>query len=139
MSVKRRTRRTDAKIIRNKKGVVISCPFCEIPHPIGTTPSACGTKLEVRAVQDVYTGVVCSLCGKPGGQFVKIGHLYRHTNDCSPGKTLFTKPPKMSLSAKLVHKLPDRVAILLNKKFGVRTIEVINPTTKKVLGYTWSK
>lgn len=136
MTIKSRIRRTDAKVVKTPKGVAISCPFCEVPHPIGMKPSACGTKLEIKAVQTIYTGAVCSLCGKPGGQFVKVGTLYAHTTNCTPGKVLFEKPPKFSFSARIVHAMPNLVAKFLDKR-GWRTFEVANPSTNEVLGYSW--
>lgn len=136
MTIKSRTRKTDAKVVKTNKGVAISCPYCEVPHPIGLNRSACGTRLEIKAVQDVYTGATCALCGKPGGRFVKVGNLYAHTPNCTPGKVLFEKPPKLSFSAMLAHKMPNIVAKSLDK-IGLRTFEVANPETNKIIGYSW--
>lgn len=139
ISVKERTRKTDAKIIRGKNNkATIICPFCKIPHPIGLEPSVCGTKLEVKAVQTIYTGAVCALCGKSGGNFIKVGNAYAHEEQCSPGKILFRKPPKLSPLAKLVYKMPDPITKFFSKR-GRTAIEVSDPSSKKVIGYAWVK
>lgn len=137
MAVKSRTRETDVKLVKDKKKASISCPFCEVPHPIGLEPSPCGTVLKIKAVQKVYTGVTCALCGKSGGTFIQIGKLYAHTPNCMPGRTLLSKQPKMSKTAKVIHTMPNRVSKFVAKRFGWMTLEITKPGTTETLGYSW--
>lgn len=136
---KPRTRKTDPKVIKGKNDkITLVCPFCKVPHPIGFSPAMCGTKIEVKAVQTIYTGATCALCGKPGGNFVKIGNAFAHENQCSPGKVLFQKPPKLSILAKIIYKLPDPITKFISK-FGKTAIEVSDIKNGKVIGYSWVK
>jgi hypothetical protein len=99
--------------------VTISCPFCYPPHPIVTElPATCGTVLELVAHQNVYTSVDCALCGESDRTLVKIGDTYKHSHDCTPGKTIFTVPPPRSRLAAAFWRAPDFITVRIAKWFG---------------------
>ena len=93
LRLKPKLRRKPPRIEHTKGDTQILCPYCPDAHPIFVNKtSGCGTKLELVAVQEVYTGkkVRCVLCGQTGGTLMRVGDLYRHTHECTPGRTLMT-------------------------------------------------
>lgn len=121
------------------KGMIISCPFCEQPHPISIQEvAACGTVLRVEAVQEMWKNTTCALCGENDGErMVQIGDQYRHTHQCVDGKKILLIPPKPRLSARLAHKMPRGFHIFCYKRFGKVPAKFTNSVGK--VGYTWDK
>ena len=88
----------------------ILCPFCEPPHQVYVgVPAACGTELELTAVQATYRNMACELCHKTEGTLVRVHGHYVHAMPCTPGKRLYTETPKRSRTAALAWKLPARI------------------------------
>lgn len=137
MAIKSRTRKSDVKVKKTRKGTEISCPFCDPTHPIGLAPSHCGTKLEIKAVQEIYTGATCAFCGKQNGNMIKVGNVFVHSPNCSPNMRLFNAKQKTSLSAKVIHNMPNIVDLLIYRLTGNRT--AVMRKGDEVVGYTWTK
>lgn len=120
------------------KNLKILCPFCDDPHPIDAQKvAACGTILHVTAIQEVWKGATCALCGQNDGEkMVLIGDQYRHIANCSPGKKLFLIPPKASLVARMLYKSPRWVHALL-----FRTIKKVPAKLSQgeKIKYTWDR
>lgn len=133
-----KVRRKAPRIEQSDDGIAIYCPFCHPPHRISLdTKATCGTILELTAVQTLYQDVTCSLCGNGQGTLLKIGESYRHAHDCSPGKTIYTVPPKKSRSAALAWKFPDWASMLLAKRLNLTSVQL---TSGNVIdGYAWDK
>lgn len=118
---------------------MVMCPYCDPPHPISTLEvSNCGTMLEINAVQAVFKGQKCALCGQTNGQQVMAANKYVHAHECTPGRKVFATPPKKYLSARLMWKLPDFFQVWVARKFGRVVLELKNGENK-VTGYTWQK
>lgn len=109
-------RRKQAPRLNERDGVVIfECPFCFPPHPlIVDQETSCGTKLELVAVQRVYSSVKCAKCGTSGGTLVKKGPNYQHSHDCIPGVMLLEEDPVPSRSARMVYYLPERLRVWIS-------------------------
>lgn len=143
-----KTRTRPPKLEKDKEGKVtgLLCPFCQEPHPIFVDRiSQCGAKVEVKAIQSVFHGasVTCARCGLAGGTFTKMGeNLYVHSTPCLP-TNFYTETPKLSKSAAVAYRLPDKMLVSLVKLIGVqpeRLVKLENgKPTDKVVGYTWKK
>lgn len=139
------------KATKDEKGnAVLWCPFCIPSHPLDTGgASACGTILQVRAVQIVYKSkfnkdLVCVKCQKGGGDMVHFNNAYIHTHDCMPGVATFVDPPKFSKAAALVFKAPGWIKPRLEKILGeakpVEEVTEDGTRTGKILGhFFWRK
>ena len=116
----------------------VLCPFCARPHILPIVgPAACGTRLEIRAVQKVYHGVACSLCGKAQGTMVRVGDKYKHAVPCTPGKELYATPPPASRSAAFWWGAPKFVHYFIARRFGRSVVEF--KQQGKVVGYAWER
>jgi len=132
-------------------GVQISCPFCEIPHPIQVNQdSACGTSMRVTAVQTIYPArtvhkhnLICIKCKKSDGEMVSFNNGFVHLSDCSPGTKLIVNQPIYSKWAELVYRMPPRLRKLIERNTGsakeVKEIDAQGIDTGKVLGYFFFK
>lgn len=139
-------RRRPPIIEKNGKELQILCPFCKPAHSITTEKGACNTYLQLTAVQEIYKGrhITCALCGESGGTLVKIGDIYKHDHNCSPGKTLFTETPEYSLSAALAWALPRFIRIRLVKLIKkspqkITKMDKDGNYTGELLGFCWKK
>ena len=133
-----RIRERPPRINRAGGGIEIQCPFCYPTHPLRVDISArCGTILELNAVQNLYQEVSCSLCAGTQGTLVKIGDRYKHIHECTPGKTIYTVPPKKSLSARLFWNLPDVLHKWVWNNRGRKVIQL--STEGQVTGYGWDR
>ena len=135
-------RKASPRITLRDDIVLIECPFCHPAHPIQPDkPAGCGTTLELHAVQQTYKAVDCALCGSQQGTLVKIGERYKHDYDCTPGKTIYTVPPKPTRAAALFWRMPSFVHNLVASKYGKVVVEITSTDfeTKesKVTGYGW--
>ncbi len=143
---KAKTRRKPPIVETHKKATVAMCPFCATPHPLNANEvSACGTILEISAVQQTFSGkhMNCALCHKPGGTLVKVGDQYVHSHECTPGVHLHTVAPENSLTAAIFWRLPDFVLLWIAKKFK-RTPQMLGPLAEngkitQIEGYAWQK
>lgn len=132
-----------------KKGesgeLVILCPWCKPTHPLSTVGvSACGTQLQLRAVQTVYHAkyrkdMVCIKCQKGGGDMARFNNAFVHILDCMPGVATLIDPPKFSRMASLVFKLPIKIKSIIEKYFGevkvVEEVDVDGARTGNILGH----
>lgn len=133
-----RIRRKAPRINNVAGGVTIECPYCHPPHQLRVdVPARCGTILELNAVQNLYQDVTCALCGKSGGTLLKIGERYRHANECSPGKVIYTVPPKASRGAALFWRLPNFLHLAWARRFGKKVVELSQDGS--VTGYAWDR
>src|SRR3990167_4693829 len=78
--------------------------------------AACGTELELTAVQATYRNMSCELCKKTEGTLVRVHGHYVHAMPCTPGKRLYTETPKASLTASLAWRLPPRLHTWLARR-----------------------
>lgn len=125
-----------AKVMLVDKKPVVMCPFCNPPHPISPEGSLCGTRLVLLAEQVTYHGATCALCGKKDGNIVRVGNFFRHSHDCSPGKIVFTQPPKPSRSAALVFRFKG-LHLWIGKKFGKVPVAINNADGSPSGRYAW--
>lgn len=126
------------KVIDSSGNAQIMCPFCPRPHPLPLDGSAaCGTRLDIRAIQKVYKGIACVLCGGQLGTMVKVGDKYRHAHDCTPSKQLYAEPPPLSRSAALVWRMPAFIHQLHALIWKRTAIEL--KQADKVVGYAWER
>ena len=134
---KNKGNRTAPARVENKKGqVTISCPYCYPPHQIITeVPASCGTVLELVAVQNVFSGVDCALCGESGGTLVKIGETYRHDHDCTPGKTIFAVPPPKSIFAAMFWRAPTFAHKFIARRFGRAVTQITGKNGDPYFGW----
>lgn len=132
------SRRVRPPLIGKVEGnAAVLCPFCKPPHPIlADREGPCGTRLELRAIQVTYENVVCTLCGKSGGTLVRVGDRYRHTYNCSPGKYLYATPPKKSILAGILFKMPDWTHLQFARMFGKVAVEFFDANGRRAY-YTW--
>lgn len=131
-----RVRRRNPKIHQGNNGVEIQCPFCFPPHQLAVDIRArCGTILELKAIQLLYSSVKCALCGGAQGTMVKIGERYRHSFDCKPGHTIYTVPPKASKSAAYFWRFPEGIHKLVWRYLGRKVIQL--STEGQIAGYAW--
>lgn len=135
--------------VRDEKGgVLLECPFCEIPHTVGVgQDSACGTTLRVTAVQTIVPtrtvhkrGLKCFKCGKGGGEMVPFNQGFIHLIDCVPVTKLMAQPPKeFSRWAGMVYQFPEFLRKRVERVTGaVKRVDEIDPQgreTGKTLGY----
>lgn len=145
------TNRIEAPIAKKEKdgSASLYCPFCKPTHKIlPGMESACGTRLEVRAVQMVIHAkydktMVCVKCNKGGGDMVRFQNAFIHVADCMPGVATFTEEPKYSQFAKLLFKAPEWIKTRIEKKFGtIMPVDEISPDGQRtgvVLGYFFYK
>lgn len=116
----------------------VMCPYCPRPHPLPLNEAAaCGTRLEIRAVQKVYKGVTCALCGGALGTMVRIGENYKHSHQCTPGKELYAAPPPASRSAALFWHAPKFIHYFMARNLKRAPIEL--KQNGKVVGYAWER
>lgn len=133
-----RYRKGNPRIVQGDTGAEIHCPFCFPPHVLAVDIRAkCGTILELKAVQTLYSDVKCALCGKAQGTMVKIGERYRHSFECTPGHTIYTVPPEVSKSAAFFWNWPDRFHTFMWKSLGKKIIQV--SSEGMITGYAWEK
>jgi len=146
------TREALPRVKEEKGGVILQCPFCEIPHPVSIgKDSPCGTTLRVTAVQTIIPkrtvnkrGLKCIKCGQGGGEMVPFNNGFIHLIECMPGVKLMTQAPEhFSRMAKLVYRLPPWARRGIEKRTGVaRQIDEIDPEgreTGKTLGYIFHR
>lgn len=124
---------------------IIWCPFCNPSHPLSlSTPSACGTLLEVRATQAVYKarlnkGMVCIKCKKEDGNMVQFNDAFVHVPDCTPDIILFNDPTKFSRLAKFVFHAPAWLQKIAKRYVGnARRVDLVTPdgaATGRTSGY----
>lgn len=135
-------------ITREKDGsAILNCPFCKPTHPIRPdVGSACGTMLEVRAVQRIYRAkyekdMVCVKCGKGGDEMVLFQNGFIHTHDCAPGVVALANPPKYSKLAAKVYG--TKLQGLAERIFGkITPVHEVNPDGTKTgltLGYFFTR
>lgn len=132
-------RRRVAPSLLNERdtGPSIDCPFCFPTHPLIVGKDAhCGTRLELNAVQRLYTSVVCAKCGKSDGTLTKVGQKYQHTHDCTPGKLLLPEDPVPSKSAERVFKLPKWLREPIQRR---RQMAAVRLQEADGYLYTWIK
>lgn len=129
---------------------LIMCPWCKPSHPLSTVgASACGTILQVRAVQVVYhtrykKDLICVKCQQGGGDMTMFNNAFIHTHDCMPGVATFVDPPKFSGMAALVFKLPKQIKSIFEKYLGeAKAVEEVTDDgtrTGRTMGYFfWRK
>lgn len=131
----------------DKGGTEIMCPFCNPSHVLTTQgPAACGTQLQVRAVQTVYDArhnksLVCVKCHKGGGKMVQFNNSMIHTPDCTPGVVTFIEKPQFSILANLVYHLPTWARARVEPWTGrTEKVDEITPEgerTGRVMGYVF--
>ena len=129
----------DATPVMGKLGGkdVLMCPYCDPPHPISTQEvSPCGTVLEVRAIQAVFKGQKCALCGQTNGHQIMAGSRFVHTPDCTPGKKMYAVAPDKSAWAAVLWRFPDWVQLWVARKFGKVVME-LRDKDDEVSGYAW--
>ena len=138
---------------KNKdKHIELLCPFCNPPHVIlPGKPSACGTEIQVKAVQRMITqrtaraeGIKCLKCHKDvGGNMVRCQNGFIHVEECAPGVVVLASEPKYSRLAEKVFRLPDTLRKVIEKKMGVvkeiKEIDENGEETGKTLGYFFYK
>ena len=140
-----RQRKEKPRILKQKKSIITGCPFCEESHPIYADQVAhCGTYVEMMAIQPIFRGkrLVCALCGEAGGTLVKIGDQYKHDFECSPGKFVYSEPPKLSKTAKLLYRSPQfvqKVIYSVTKRYVQQVGTMEKGEVKEISGYTWKK
>ena len=147
-----RTREMMPLARKTKEGVLLACPFCTPTHPLTPgTPSPCGTRLVVTAVQEILSArtvrlekFTCVKCGETGkGEMVRYFDGFLHIPDCDPETEMLTQPPKYSKMAKFVDRLPESVKKLVVKRTGVikrvREINTEGEETGVILGYYFEK
>ena len=133
-----RVRRRNPKIHQGNNGVEIQCPFCFPPHQLAVDIRArCGTILELKAIQLLYSSVKCALCGGMQGTMVKIGERYRHSFDCKPGHKIYTVPPEVSRSAEFFWNWPNRFHTFMWKYLRKKITKV--SSEGKITGYAWER
>lgn len=126
------------KVVDATGNAQVMCPFCPRPHPLPLDgPASCGTRLDIRAIQKVYKGVACVLCGGQQGTMVKVGDKYKHAHNCTPGKELYTTPPPFSRSAGLMWHMPNFVQQWHAWIWKRAAIEL--KQEGKVVGYAWER
>lgn len=69
---------------------------------------------------------------------VKVGGLFRHLEDCTPGKNIYVGPVTKSRSARLVYQAPKWVGKLLRNMTGRVAIEYREDDGTPV-GHGWRK
>jgi hypothetical protein len=147
-----KTREAYPKYRKTKTGVELICPFCTPPHPLAPgKPSACGTEVQVKAVQHMITqrtakqnGVTCLKCHKSmGGDMVACQNGFVHTFDCSPGTVVMSVQPEYSKYAEFVYKLPESFRKLIERTTGeakeIKEIDSSGQETGNILGYFFYK
>lgn len=136
--------------IPRKEGKVthLMCPHCKPTHSLSPSgPSACGTMIQVSAVQRIYRakdlkGSVCIKCRRGGGDMVMFQQGFVHTHDCTPNVMTLTEKPKYSPLAGFAFNLPDGwLKRRIIKNNGTPTpVEEFTPAgerTGKILGYVF--
>lgn len=121
------------------------CPFCNPSHLlIPGKQAACGTQLQVRAVQSIYRSrfvdeMVCVKCGKGGGEMAQYQGAFAHVIDCTPGVAMLAEPPKFSKLAGLVYVLPEwakkRIEPRVGRAMPVDEVKEDGTRTGNVLGH----
>jgi len=130
-------RRSSCKVVVKDNLAQVLCPFCLPPHPISLAgPAACGTTVKVVAHQILYSAVPCSLCGESSGTLVRIADQYVHVKGCTPGRRLYTSPPKASKLASLAWRLPAAYHKWLRRR-GKVVVELRKGA--QVAGYAFDK
>jgi len=133
-----RRREAQALIVeRPGPSAEIVCPFCFPRHPLVVgQPAKCGTVLELKAVQRLYTAVACGKCGKTNGTLVKRGDNYQHAQDCMPGKLLLAEDPVPSRWAAIVYRMPPRLKVWIENRRGSQVATRLQGQDGKVV-YSW--
>lgn len=134
-----------------KDGIELRCPFCADHHKLlPNIESACGTRIEVTAVQEIYPvhtvkhkSLTCVKCFQGGGEMVRFNNSFVHLIDCKPGSRLLQDIPPNSRMAEIVYKLPvwlkTRIEKLTGKSDRVLEIDEKGEKTGKVIAYIfWS-
>lgn len=147
-----KTRTSVPIAIPTKNGIELHCPFCQDKHVLRPgEESPCGTRVEVTAVQEVFTPhtvkhekLVCAKCFKGGGEMVRFRNSFVHVENCSPDKVLVMEPPKSSRLARIVYNLPTRLKSIVEKFTGradvVKEVDEHGALTGVILSYIfWSK
>lgn len=146
------TREAPAVVGKDKDGsALLLCPFCPTPHTISTnSTSACGTILQVRALQTLYKAkrndpkAICIKCQKGGGEMAIFQGALVHIHDCTPGVVAFSTPPEYSKFAKFAHGLKEGwLKHTIQKYFGtIVTVEEVTPEgvkTGTIYGHFFNK
>lgn len=128
-----RTREKSPIPFPTKDGIELRCPFCDDRHKLlPNVESPCGTRIEVTAIQEVYSPVLvrkenlmCAKCHKSGGEMVRFRNTYVHTANCTPEVKLLNDIPNSSPLAKVVFKLPVKLRKTIEKRFNVRADQVL--------------
>lgn len=130
-----------------KGNVTLMCPFCNPTHPLSPNGmSGCGTELQVRATQTVFRAVsdkkmICIKCQKGGGEMVAFNESMVHVHNCTPGVATFVDPPRMSVFAAALFRLPVRIRSVFEKYTGeIKPISEVKPDgtrTGRTLGYVF--
>lgn len=142
------TRSRDPKFRTVDGNVQILCPYCDPPHPIYPHQmSACGTILQVSAVQNVFPArttkkaeVLCVRCGKGGGDMVQFGKGFVHAeSSCNPERRMIAAPPHYSNWARGVYNMPKFIRSFVMRFTGpvieVNEVDEKGQETGKILGY----
>jgi len=146
-----KTRELPPKVSKEKKGVLVQCPFCNPSHVIlPGVESPCGTTLRVTAVQTYLTShatkknkLHCLKCGHVGGEMIRYRGGFVHLTECAPGTKLLAEIPPLSNGAKIVFKLPAKLRAFIEKRTGVakelQEIDEEGKPTGKILGHFFWK
>lgn len=131
-----RNRERAPKMSYQGNKMLILCPYCNPPHPIeANRPAPCGTLLRITASQELYRNVSCALCKKNDEVLVRVGSLFRHVHECSPGLKLYAIPPKPAFSARLAFLFPKPSHLIFVKLFGKLPVRLSRDG--KVVGFVW--
>lgn len=147
----RRSRTAPPIPFPTKNGIELHCPFCDDQHALlPNVESSCGTNIRVEAVQEVYPpaltrkeNLTCVKCHKVGGEMVRFGNAFVHTENCAPEKKLIQDLPRSSRLAGFVGSLPAWAKNQIQKLTGVaHPVYEIDPAgekTGKVLAWMFLK
>jgi hypothetical protein len=144
------SQRVEAPLTGTIKGKpALMCPWCKPTHIlIPGQRAACGTELQVRAVQPVYKAryakdMTCAKCGKGGGEMVPFANAFAHISNCMPGVAVLSEKPNFSRLASLVYRLPERMKNVIEKRTGkampVDEVTEDGTRTGKILGHFFWK
>lgn len=135
------------KLEKDKNGAnILMCPFCDPTHPIlPFVPSACGTGIEIKAIQKIYEGkynkdMICAKCHERGGKMVLWNNAFIHAHNCTPGVSVLAEEPKYSRVARFVYgmkegKIKDLIQNRLGRAVAVDEVTPEGNKTGRVLGH----